>query len=66
MHSELRDWIALRLTPGIGNVLYKSLTYFGGAKVAAVILGAAVPVVLTSRTDSDKSKMLSIALASAF
>ena len=25
MHSELRLWIALRLTPGIGNVVYKNL-----------------------------------------
>ncbi|MFP4543630.1 MAG: bifunctional enoyl-CoA hydratase/phosphate acetyltransferase [Candidatus Kapaibacterium sp.] len=50
----------------VANVLYKSLTYFGGAAVAAVILGAAVPVVLTSRADSDRSKMLSLALAASY
>ena len=68
IESEVAGDADLLFLPNIevGNVLYKSLTYFGGAKVAAVILGAAVPVVLTSRTDSDKSKMLSIALASAF
>ncbi len=49
----------------VGNVLYKSLTYFARATVAAVILGASVPVVLTSRSDSDRSKMMSIALAAA-
>ena len=48
------------------NVLYKSLTYFGGASVAAVILGAKVPIVLTSRLDSDRSKLLSIALAASY
>ncbi|MBN2695020.1 bifunctional enoyl-CoA hydratase/phosphate acetyltransferase [bacterium] len=54
------------ITPDIeaGNVLYKSLNFLGGAVAAAVIVGAQVPVVLTSRADSEESKMLSIALAS--
>ncbi len=53
------------LAPSIdsGNILYKTLNFLGGAVAAAVIMGAAVPVVLTSRSDSDKSKFLSIALA---
>lgn len=50
----------------VGNVLYKSFTYFGGASVAAMILGAAVPIVLTSRADSNRSKLLSIGLAAAY
>ncbi len=37
----------------------------GGATSAAVIMGATVPVVLTSRSDTDKSKLYSIALAAA-
>jgi phosphate butyryltransferase len=55
----------LLLMPGIdaGNVLYKSLTFFGGAKVASIILGASAPVVLTSRSDSEESKMNSILMA---
>ncbi len=55
------------LTPDIesGNILYKSMNFLGGATAAAVIMGAAVPVVLTSRSDNKKSKMLSIALAAA-
>ncbi len=48
-----------------GNVLYKSLNFMGGAVSAAVIMGAQVPIVLTSRADSEKSKELSIALAAA-
>lgn len=47
------------------NVLYKSLNFLAGAVTAAVIMGAKVPIVLTSRADSDKSKHLSIALAAA-
>lgn len=49
----------------VANVLYKALIYFAGAKCAAVILGAAAPVVLTSRADSDETKLNSIALAAA-
>ncbi len=49
----------------VANVLYKALIYFTGAKCAAVILGAAAPVVLTSRADSDETKLNSIALAAA-
>lgn len=48
-----------------GNMFYKALNFLGGASVAAVIMGASVPIVLTSRADSESSKMLSIALAAA-
>ncbi len=55
------------LTPELdsGNILYKSLTIMGGGTSAAVVMGAAVPIVLTSRADSEQSKHMSIALASA-
>jgi phosphate butyryltransferase len=46
-----------------GNILYKSLTCLGGAKTAGVVIGAKVPIILTSRADSDESKLYSIALA---
>lgn len=48
-----------------GNMFYKALNFLGGATVAAVIMGASVPIVLTSRADTQSSKMLSIALAAA-
>ncbi|MBN2480351.1 MAG: bifunctional enoyl-CoA hydratase/phosphate acetyltransferase [Bacteroidales bacterium] len=48
-----------------GNILYKSLSFLGGASVAAVVAGARVPVVLTSRSDSDSNKFYSIVLAAA-
>jgi phosphate butyryltransferase len=47
------------------NILYKTLIFLAGAKCAAVILGATVPIVLTSRSDSDETKLNSIALAAA-
>jgi len=51
--------------PGIqsGNALYKSLTYFAGARTAALIAGARAPIVLTSRADSPENKLLSIVFA---
>lgn len=53
------------LMPNIeaGNVLYKALTYLANADNAGIILGAKAPIVLTSRADSDKAKLNSIALA---
>jgi phosphate butyryltransferase len=46
-----------------GNTFYKSTTLFGNSNVAGLVLGAKNPIVLTSRTDSYKSKLYSIALA---
>jgi phosphotransacetylase len=46
-----------------GNILYKSLVYLGGAVAAGVVLGARVPVILTSRADSPESRTASAAVA---
>ncbi len=47
----------------VGNILYKALVYLGGAECAGVILGASVPIILTSRSDSIFSRLASTALA---
>lgn len=70
-HKGIRSDVAgdtdLLLMPDIevGNVLYKSLVFFAKAKVASVILGALVPIVLTSRSDTEQAKYDSILLAAA-
>lgn len=46
-----------------GNILYKSLVYLGGALAAGVVMGACVPVILTSRADSPASRTASAAVA---
>ncbi|GMQ64523.1 phosphate butyryltransferase [Vallitalea maricola] len=46
-----------------GNVLYKSLVFLANAKAAGVLVGAKVPIVVTSRADTEISKINSIALA---
>ena len=47
-----------------GNVFFKSVSHLAGGELAAVVMGAKVPCVLTSRGDSAASKKYSIALAS--
>ncbi len=46
-----------------GNTFYKSTIFFANATTAGLILGASNPIVLTSRSDSYRSKLYSIALA---
>lgn len=47
----------------VGNTLTKSITYIAKKTVIAATVGAAIPVVFTSRTESLEGKLLSIALA---
>jgi phosphate butyryltransferase len=48
-----------------GNILGKSLVYSAGAKMAGFIVGAKVPIVLTSRGSSAEEKYLSLVLSAA-
>jgi phosphate acetyltransferase len=49
-----------------GNILYKSLIYMGGAECAGLVLGAKVPIILTSRADSSFGRLASCAIAVLF
>jgi phosphate acetyltransferase len=49
-----------------GNMLAKNLTFLAHAEAAGVVLGARVPIVLTSRADSVRSRMASCAVASLY
>lgn len=49
-----------------GNILYKQLVHFCGAFAAGLVLGARVPVILTSRADSRQSRVASCAIAQLF
>ena len=46
-----------------GNMLAKNLTFLSGADAAGIVLGARVPIILTSRADSLRSRMASCAVA---
>jgi len=47
-----------------GNMLAKSLSFLAGADCAGVVLGAKVPIILTSRADSVMARLASCAVAS--
>ena len=46
-----------------GNILAKQLTFFGHADAAGIVLGARVPIILASRADSLRARLLSCGLA---
>ncbi len=65
INSEVGGDADIAIVPEIetGNVFYKLMSYLAGAKTAGIIVGARVPIVLTSRADSEETKFLSIATA---
>ncbi len=65
IHSQVAGDPDLLLVPDlqVGNILYKSLVYMAGAECAGTILGAQVPIILTSRSDSVFSRVASAAMA---
>lgn len=56
------------LVPNIetGNALFKQMVYFMSAAAAGVVLGASVPITLTSRADPAQARLASTALASIY
>ncbi len=65
MDSQVAGDADLLIMPDLnaGNMLYKSFNYVGGGDCAGLVLGASVPIVLTSRADSRQSRIASVALA---
>ncbi len=63
--SDVAGDADILLVPDIesGNILAKQLTFFGHADAAGIVLGARVPIMLYSRADSLRTKLLSCALA---
>jgi len=62
--SEVAGDADIILAPEIetGNAIIKIMTHLGNAQLAGVVMGASVPIVLTSRSDSFENKLNSIAL----
>jgi len=65
VNSKVAGQADILLVPNleVGNVLYKSLVYFGSASVGGIVQGAKAPIVLTSRADTSETKFNSIILA---
>jgi phosphate acetyltransferase len=49
-----------------GNMLAKNLTFLARADAAGIVLGARVPIILTSRADSVRTRIASCAIAALF
>jgi phosphate acetyltransferase len=66
--SEVAGRAQILLVPDLesGNMLAKNLSYFAKADSAGIVLGARVPVVLTSRADSARARMASCAVAALY
>jgi phosphate acetyltransferase len=64
--SEVAGRAQILLVPDLeaGNMLAKSLSFLAGADAAGIVLGARVPIILTSRADSVVTRLASCAVAS--
>jgi phosphate butyryltransferase len=65
IESKIAGDVDLYMVPNIeaGNLLGKTLIYYAKAKMAGLILGAACPIVLTSRAETAEGKLNSLAMA---
>jgi phosphotransacetylase len=65
IHSDVAGDPDILLAPDLeaGNILAKQLTFLAKADSAGMVLGARVPVILTSRADSVRSRIASCAVA---
>jgi len=66
--SEVAGRAQILVAPNLesGNMLAKNLTYFAKADGAGIVLGARVPIVLTSRADTPRARMASCAVAALY
>ncbi len=62
--SDVAGKADVLIVPNIesGNIFGKALTYYCGYRVAHIVMGAKVPILITSRADNAETKMLSMAL----
>jgi phosphate acetyltransferase len=65
IQSDVAGDADILLTPDLesGNILAKNLVFLGGADSAGLVLGARVPIILTSRADSVRSRIASCGVA---
>ena len=66
--SEVAGRADILVTPDLesGNILAKQLQYFASALAGGIVLGARVPIMLSSRADSLESRVLSCGVAVLF
>ncbi|MHB1202085.1 MAG: bifunctional enoyl-CoA hydratase/phosphate acetyltransferase [Acidithiobacillus sp.] len=65
IHSAVAGDADILIVPDLvsGNILAKDLEYLAGATLAGIVMGAKVPIILTSRADPARARLVSAALA---
>ena len=65
IHSPVAGRADILVVPDLeaGNMLAKNLTFLSGADAAGIVLGARVPIILTSRADNVRTRLASCAVA---
>jgi phosphate acetyltransferase len=68
IHGDVAGRAQILVVPDLeaGNMLAKNLTFLANADAAGIVVGARVPIVLTSRADSVRSRMASCAIAALY
>ncbi len=68
IESEVAGRAQILVVPDLeaGNMLAKNLSFLANADAAGIVLGARVPIILTSRADSVRTRMASCAIASLY
>ena len=68
IHSAVAGSAEILIVPNLesGNMLAKELTFLAHAEAGGIVLGAKVPVILTSRADDDKARLASCAVAALY
>ena len=68
IHSLVAGRADILVVPNLesGNILAKELTYAAQAEGAGLVIGAKVPILLTSRADDEKSRLFSCAVATLY
>jgi phosphate acetyltransferase len=66
--SEVAGRAQILVVPDLeaGNMLAKNLTFLAKADAAGIVIGARVPIILTSRADSVRTRMASCAVAALY
>lgn len=68
IRSEVAGRAQILIAPDLeaGNMLAKNLSFLSSAQAAGIVLGARVPIVLTSRADSSRARLTSCAVAAVY
>ncbi len=65
IYSQVAGQADILIVPDLesGNMLYKQMTFLAGVEAAGIVLGACVPIILTSRSSDIESRKASCAMA---